>query len=87
MPVIDVNLFEYLTKRAGYTLDDVAKMWDVSRSGVTRRLNGEVELRRSEMEAWMQMVGAVDAGPVFFPALLRVSNPIAEPAVGGTHGG
>lgn len=67
---IDKNLFIYLTKRAGYDLGDVAKLWGVASSGVTKRLNGETEIRRGEMDAWMRMVGVSDAGPVFFSGLV-----------------
>lgn len=86
MPAIDINLFVYLTKRAGYDMEDVAQLWGVQRSGVTKRLNGEVELRRSEMEAWMQMVGAVDAGPVFFPAVVAQRQPGEICGVGAANG-
>ena len=86
MPVIDKNLFVYLTKRAGYDMDDVAELWGVPRSGVTKRLNGGVEIRRSEMESWMQMVGATDAGPVFFPAIVAGKQQGCTPQVGVSNG-
>lgn len=70
MGKIDVNLFDYLTKKAGYTRQDVADIWGVGLSGVTKRLNGEVEIRRSEMDSWMRLVGVYDAGPVFFSSLV-----------------
>lgn len=66
MGKIDKNLFVYLTKKAGYTLQDVAKLWGVGLGAVYKRLRGEVDIRRSEMDSWMQMVGVKDAGPVFF---------------------
>ena len=65
--MIDKNLFIYLTKRAGKTLQDVADLWEVPRSSVSKRLNGEVEIKRDEMEKWMELVGVTNAGPVFFP--------------------
>lgn len=86
MPVIDKNLFVYLTKRAGYDMEDVAKLWGVPRSGVSKRLNGEVELRRGEMEDWMKMVGAADAGPVFFPAIVAQMQPGGSAVAGGSNG-
>jgi hypothetical protein len=73
MGKIDVNLFDYLTKKAGYTRQDVADLWGVGLSGVSKRLNGEVELRRSEMESWMRLVGVTDAGPIFFGGLVANS--------------
>lgn len=70
MGKIDKNLFDYLTKKAGKTRQDVADLWGVGLSGVTKRLSGEVELRRSEMESWMLLVGVSDAGPIFFSGLV-----------------
>lgn len=70
---IDKNLFCYLTKRAGYDIPDVAEWWGVGVVAVYRRLNGEVEIRRNEMEIWMRKVGVTDAGPVFFGALVADS--------------
>lgn len=70
MGKIDVNLFDYLTKKAGYTRQDVAELWGVGLSGVSKRLNGEVEIRRTEMESWMRLVGVNDAGPIFFSGLV-----------------
>ena len=83
--MLDKNLFIYLTKRSGHTLSDVAELWDVPLSGVYKRLNEEIELRRDQMESWMLMVGARDAGPVFFPVLVAYSQPDA-PAAGGPDG-
>ena len=70
MGKIDTNLFIYLTKKAGYTLQDVAELWGVGIGAVYKRLGGEVEIRRSEMESWMRLVGVSDAGPVFFSSLV-----------------
>ena len=67
---VDKNLFIYLTKAAGYDLQDVAGWWGVGLGAVYKRLSGEVELRRSEMEIWMQKVRVTDAGPIFFGALV-----------------
>lgn len=78
MSKIDKNLFIYLTKAAGYTLEDVAGWWDVALGAVYRRLSGEVEIRRSEMEIWMKKVGVTDAGPIFFGGLVtetKLTNP------------
>lgn len=86
VPVIDKNLFVYLTKRAGYDMEDVAELWGVPRSAVSKRLNGEVELRRKEMEDWMLLVGAADAGPVFFPAVVAQTQPGSAAAVGAANG-
>jgi hypothetical protein len=79
MGKIDKNLFVYLTKRAGHTLQDVADLWGVGSSGVTKRLNGEVEIRRSEMESWMRLVGCTDAGPVFFAGLVADTIQNSDP--------
>lgn len=85
--MIDRNLFIYLTKRAGKTLQDVADAWNVPISGVYKRINGDVELRRSEMECWMLLVGVRDAGPIFFPAFVADSQHSAVPAVSEAYGG
>lgn len=74
---MDRNLFIYLTKAAGFTLQDVAVWWGVPLGAVYKRLNGTIELRRSEMEVWMQKVGVADAGPVFFKA--SVANTLQSP--------
>lgn len=76
--MIDKNLFVYLTKKAGFTLQDVAQWWGVGLGAVYKRLSGDVEIRRSEMELWMQKVGVTDAGPVFFSGL--VANPLLSDA-------
>ena len=76
---VDKNLFIYLTKAAGRTLQDVADLWGVGLGAVYKRLSGEVEIRRDEMEAWMVMVGITDAGPIFFGALVAKTKP-TEPA-------
>lgn len=68
--MIDKNLFIYLTKRAGKDLQDVADLWGLPRSAVSKRLNGEVEIKRDEMEKWMKLVGVTNAGPIFFPNLV-----------------
>lgn len=70
MQLVDKDLFIYLTKKAGFTLQDVAGWWGVSLGAVYKRLGGQVELRRSEMEIWMQKVGVTDAGPVFFKGVV-----------------
>jgi hypothetical protein len=67
---VDKNLFIYLTKKAGYDLQDVADRWGVGLGAVYKRLNGEVDIRRGEMESWMRLVGVTDAGPIFFGALV-----------------
>lgn len=84
--MIDRNLFEYLTKRAGKTFQDVADAWNVPLSGVYKRLNGTVELRRDEMEAWMKLVGIRDAGPVFFPGIVAEMQPSPAVDVGVLNG-
>lgn len=85
---VDKNLFLYLTKRAGLDLTKVAKLWGLSSVvSVYKRLNGEVELRRDEMESWMAAVGVGDAGPIFFPAFVADTQPAATPGVGAADGG
>lgn len=85
--LIDKDLFIYLTKKAGYTLQDVAERWKLeSLTGVYKRLNGEVEIRRSEMESWMEMVGAKDAGPIFFPKFVADRKQDGIAAAGGAYG-
>lgn len=65
--MVDKHLFVYLTKRAGKTMDDAAKAMRVSRTGLSNRLNGKVEFRIGEVEAWAALIGASDnVGPVFF---------------------
>lgn len=66
--MIDKNLFLYLTKKAGHTVETVAEHLGLPLSSLYKRLNGEIEFRRDEMEAWMTLVGVRNAGPVFFPA-------------------
>lgn len=75
--MVDKLLFEYLTRKAGYTLDDVAKRLGFVRSQLSRRLNGELEFKRDEMEAWCEMVGATleGLGAVFFPKLKKNTSP------------
>lgn len=85
--MLDKNLFVYLTKKAGYTLQDVAELWQLENvSGVYKRLNGEIELRRSEMESWMALVGVKDAGPIFFPRFVTETQQIGTAAAGGAYG-
>lgn len=84
---MDRNLFIYLTKKAGLTLQDVAAAWGVSLGGVYKRLNGVVEVRRDEMEAWMKLVGVKDAGPIFFPAFVADTQQCSCTAAGGSCGG
>lgn len=86
MANVDRNLFTYLTKKAGRSLGDVAELWGVPLSGVYKRLNGEVEIRRSEMEAWMRFVGVKDAGPVFFPAIVADAQPLSTCCCGESCG-
>lgn len=85
--MLDRHLFIYLTKKAGYTLQDVAKLWGLENvSGVYKRLTGEVELRRSEMESWMDFVGVRDAGPIFFPRFVAETKQEGTAAAGGAYG-
>ena len=79
---VDKDLFIYLTKAAGHTLQDVADLWDVGLGAVYKRLSGEVEIRRSEMESWMRMVGVTDAGPIFFGSLVANTKPNQPTTVG-----
>jgi hypothetical protein len=83
---IDRNLFMYLTKRAGKSMQDVADAWKVPLSGVYKRLTGEVEIRRGEMESWMLLVGVGDAGPVFFPAVVAHAQQPALPTAASLIG-
>ena len=80
--MVDKDLFIYLTKKAGFTLQDVARAWGVGLGAVYKRLSGQVELRRSEMEIWMRMVGVTDAGPVFFGAVVADTLQADRPAAG-----
>jgi hypothetical protein len=80
MSKVDKNLFIYLTKAAGFDLQDVADWWGVGLGAVYRRLKGEVEIRRSEMDIWMQKVGVKDAGPVFFAVSVANTKPTEAPA-------
>ena len=75
--MVDKLLFEYLTRKAGYTLDDVAERLGFVRSQLSRRLNGEMEFKRNEMEAWAEMIGATleEVGAVFFPRLKTNATP------------
>ena len=82
MEKIDRNLFIYLTKAAGFNLRDVASWWGVSLGAVYKRLNGDVELRRGEMDVWMRKVGVTDAGPIFFPGCVAKSLHDAPTVVG-----
>jgi len=68
--MIDRALFEYETKRSGHTMTEAAEAMGFSPSGLSRRLNGEVEFRRTEMEAWMRLTGVIDAGPIFFASFV-----------------
>lgn len=77
--MIDKNLFIYLTKKAGFSIADVAERLGLPLSGLYKRLNGEIEFRRDEMEAWMAMVGVTDAGPVFFPATVTETRQKTTP--------
>ena len=87
MAPIDKNLFTYLTRSAGHDMDDVARIWNCSRSGVSARINGRVKLTRADMEAWMRLVGVADAGPVFFPAVVAGKQPVNSSAVPGVADG
>ena len=85
--MIDRHLFVYLTKSSGHTLEDVRKLWELeSISGVYKRLTGEIELRRSEMESWMELVGVKDAGPIFFPRFVANTQQVGAASVGGAYG-
>lgn len=84
--MIDRNLFVYLTKRAGFTLQDVADRLKLPLTGLYKRLRGEVEFRRDEMESWMEMVGARDAGPIFFPRIVAFSQHSEIAEAGGSSG-
>lgn len=66
--MIDKNLFIYLTKKAGFSTGEMAEHLGLPPSALYKRLNGEIEFRRDEMEKWMILVGVTNAGPVFFPA-------------------
>ena len=68
-------------------MQDVATLWGLENvSGVSKRLNGEIELRRSEMESWMALVGVKDAGPIFFPRFVTETQQKDTAAVGGAYG-
>lgn len=82
MSRIDKNLFIYLTKAAGYDLRDVADWWGVGLGAVYRRLNHEVDIRRSEMDVWMCKVGVTDAGPIFFGGVVAETK-LPHPAAAG----
>lgn len=82
MSGFDKNLFIYLTKAAGFDLQDVADWWGVRLGAVYRRLNGEVELRLSEMDIWMRKVGVTDAGPIFFGGLVADTKLSDTPVAG-----
>ena len=84
---IDKNLFTYLTRRAGYNMDDVAKLWGCSRSGVSARINGRWKLTRDQMEAWMLLVGVADAGPVFFPSFVAAAQHVDGAVIPGVSDG
>ncbi len=63
----DKNLFIYITKSAGHSVAEAAAAMKLSGPSLSKRLNGQVPFRASEIEAWMAFVGVMDAGPVFFP--------------------
>jgi plasmid maintenance system antidote protein VapI len=87
MAPIDKNLFGYLTRDSGHNMDDVARIWNCSRSGVSARINGRAKLTRDMMEAWMRLVGVADAGPVFFPAFVAGTQQENSSPVSGVADG
>lgn len=69
--MVDRLLFTYISKKAGYSLSEVAKALGLTTSQLSRRLNGRIEFRRDEMEKWCILVGCMDLLSVFFPDLAR----------------
>lgn len=76
--MVDRLLFQYISKTKGFSLGDIAEHLGLSRSQLSRRLNGQIEFRRDEMQKWCELVGCTNLVPVFFPDLARQADPIAE---------
>lgn len=80
--MVDKLLFEYLTRRAGLDLDDVAKALNMHRSQLSRRLDGTIQFRLDEMQAWAELVGCgPNVGPVFFPRIYTYQGTLPPEAV------
>ena len=77
--MVDKELFIYLTRKAGYRLQDAAKAMGLKPNALSQRLNGKTPFKLKEMEAWMELVGCDNAGPVFFPRLCRGRLPADPP--------
>lgn len=73
--MVDKALFEYETKRSGHTMTEAAEAMGLTVSGLSRRLNSITEFRASEMEAWMQLTGVSNAGPIFFSSEVACTQP------------
>lgn len=76
--MVDRNLFEFVTKSTGHSLDEAAEAMGLSRSGLSRRLNGEIQFRHDEMAKWLQLTGTKDAGPVFFAEESACTHSVAH---------
>ena len=70
--MVDRELFVYLTHKAGYRLQDAAKAMGLKPNALSMRLSGKTPFKLNEMEAWMDLVGCDNAGPVVFPRLCRL---------------
>ena len=79
--MVDKLLFEYLTRKAGLSLDDVANALGFSRGQLSRRLNGQLQFKLNEMQKWAELVGCgQNVGPVFFPAIYTYQGTVPSEA-------
>lgn len=61
----DRLLFDYLTKRAGYTNEDVAEAMGITRQTLTSKMAGRSDFTVAEAISWSNLVGA-DLRGVFY---------------------
>lgn len=64
---MDRDRFEYEMKKAGYkTPESRAEAWNLSISAYYRRISGECECTKSEIERIADLLGWEIAGAIFF---------------------
>lgn len=79
--MVNKLLFIYKTRAAGYSMEEIAKLLHLTRTGLSQRLNNKIEFKAKEIETWGQLIGPVFVTPVFFPSLVSFSQPCASQEV------
>lgn len=72
--MFDENLFRYIVRSKGKKIQEVAEALEINRSTLYRKMSGESDFYRDEIQKCCELLGEKDMTNIFFAQELRKRN-------------